>query len=159
MRLSHAREAVKLALDTLRKNKLRSGLTILGITIGISTVILISSAINGLNSNIDNFVSALGTNDLWIFRFEVFGRRPTTAELNRKELTYEDGIAMRALPHVLAVDPALTYQDFETGLGGSSVKAGTHKIQNTILYGATSSFSDTRDIQLKEGRMWTDQED
>jgi ABC-type antimicrobial peptide transport system permease subunit len=43
MRLSHAREAVKLALDTLRKNKLRSGLTILGITIGISTVILISS--------------------------------------------------------------------------------------------------------------------
>ncbi len=58
------KESVRLALDTLRKNKLRSGLTILGISIGISTVILISSAINGLNSNIDHFVRTLGTNDL-----------------------------------------------------------------------------------------------
>ena len=92
-------EAVKLALDTLRKNKLRSGLTILGISIGIAMVILISSAINGLNSNIDHFVSTLGTNDLWIFQFEPFGHRPTTEELNRKKLTYEDGVAMRSLPH------------------------------------------------------------
>ena len=87
----------KIALRALRRNKLRSGLTILGISIGISTVILISSAINGLNSNISEFVSALGTNDLWVFRFEPFGKRPTTEELNRKQLTYEDGIAMRSL--------------------------------------------------------------
>jgi putative ABC transport system permease protein len=95
-----SRESVKMALDTLRKNKMRSGLTILGILIGIATVILISSAINGLNSNIDNFVSTLGTNDLWIFHFEPFGHRPTTEELNRKKLTYEDGMAMRSVPHV-----------------------------------------------------------
>jgi putative ABC transport system permease protein len=78
MRLIDAKESLKLAFDTLRKNKLRSGLTILGISIGISTVILISSAINGLNTNIDNFVRTLGTNDLWIFQFEPFGKRPTT---------------------------------------------------------------------------------
>ena len=106
-----------MALETLRKNKLRSGLTILGISIGISTVILISSAINGLNTNIDQFVRSLGTNDIWVFRFEPFGHRPTTAELNRKELTYEDGIAMRALPYVVAVDPDLTYQNFQLGIG------------------------------------------
>ncbi|MGB6744634.1 MAG: ABC transporter permease [Terracidiphilus sp.] len=159
MRLSHAREAVKLALDTLRKNKLRSGLTILGITIGISTVILISSAINGLNTNINQFVSALGTNDLWIFRFEVFGRRPTTAELNRKQLTYEDGLAMRNLPHVVAVDPELTYQNFQTGLGSVSLKAGTHKISNTIINGATTEVTQTKNVELQEGRMWTDSEE
>ena len=89
---SDSKESIRLALDTLRKNKLRSGLTILGISIGISTVILISSAINGLNSNIDHFVRTLGTNDLWIFQFEPFGKRPTTEELNRKKLTYEDGV-------------------------------------------------------------------
>src|SRR3974390_1285112 len=107
MRLSDAKESIHLALDTLRKNKLRSGLTILGISIGISTVILISSAINGLNTNINNFVSSLGTNSLWLFHFEPFGHRPTTEELNRKKLTYEDGAALRDLPHVIAVDPEL----------------------------------------------------
>jgi putative ABC transport system permease protein len=159
MRLTHAKEAVKLALDTLRKNKLRSGLTILGITIGISTVILISSAINGLNSNISNFVSTLGTNDLWIFQFEPFGKRPTTEELNRKKMTYEDAIAMRSLPHMVAVDPELTEQNFQTGLGDVSLKAGTHKISNTILNGATSEVNQTADVQVQEGRLWTDAEE
>ncbi|HTX75531.1 MAG TPA: ABC transporter permease [Terracidiphilus sp.] len=159
MRTIDAREAVRLALDTLRKNKLRSGLTILGISIGIATVILISSAINGLNTNIDQFVRSLGTNCVWIFQYEVFAHRPTTEELNRKKLTYEDGIAMRSLPHVAAVDPELTYQNFQTGLGAVSVKAGTHKISNTILNGTTSQVKDVVDIQMIAGRMWTEPEE
>lgn len=159
MRLSHGKEAVKLAFDTLRKNKLRSGLTILGIMIGISTVILISSAINGLNTNINQFVSTLGTNALWVFQYEPFGKRPTTEELNRKKMTYEDAIAMRSLPHVVAVDPELTYQNFQTGLGSVSLKAGTHKISNTILNGTTSAVAKTKDINLLEGRLWTESEE
>src|SRR5580658_8095688 len=158
MRLRDSQEAVRMAFETLRTNKLRSALTVLGISIGISTVILISSAINGLNTNIDSFVKSLGTNDLWVFRFEPFGRRPTTEELNRKQLTYEDGIAMRSLPYVAAVDPGLTYQNFQTGLGSVSVKAGTHKISNTILNGSTSAVKETQDIELIEGRMWTESE-
>jgi putative ABC transport system permease protein len=148
-----------MALDTLRKNKLRSGLTVLGISIGICTVILISSAVNGLNSNIDQFVRTLGTNDLWAFHFEPFGKRPTSEELNRKKLTYEDAMAMRNLPYVVAVDPELTYQNFQLGIGNVSIKRGTHKIQNTILNGSTSAVKDTNDIQMLEGRMWTDSEE
>src|SRR5579863_4253760 len=110
MNFNDAKESVHLAFETLRKNKLRSGLTVLGISIGSATVILISSAINGLNTNIDQFVRSLGTNDLWVFHFMPFGHRPTTEELNRKKLTYEDALAMRQLPHVSAVDPELTYQ-------------------------------------------------
>ena len=159
MKLRDSKESVLLALDTLRKNKLRSGLTILGISIGISTVILISSAITGLNTNIDQFVKSLGTNDLWVFRFEPFGKRPTTEELNRKQLTYEDGVAMRSLPFVAAVDPGLTYQKFQTGLGSVSIKAGSHKISNTILNGSTSAVKETQDIELIEGRMWTEPEE
>ncbi|MFZ1938311.1 MAG: ABC transporter permease [Terracidiphilus sp.] len=157
--IGQTREAVKLALDTLRKNKLRSGLTILGISIGITTVILISSAINGLNSNIDRFVSSLGTNDLWIFHFQPFGHRPTTEELNRKKLTYDDGEAMIGLPHVVAVDPELTYQNFQTGLGSVSLKAGTHKIENTILNGNTTAVTKVQDVELTQGRMWTESEE
>jgi putative ABC transport system permease protein len=159
MRLSDSKESVLLALDTLRKNKLRSGLTILGISIGIATVILISSAINGLNTNIASFVNTLGTNALWVFHFEPFAHRPTTEELNRKRLTYEDAIAMRSLPYVAAVDPELTSQNMQTGIGSVSLKRGSHKIQNTILNGTTTQVKDTAEIELTEGRMWTDSEE
>ena len=159
MRLCDSKESILLALDTLRKNKLRSGLTILGISIGISTVILISSAINGLNTNIASFVNTLGTNALWVFHFEPFGKRPTTEELNRKRLTYEDAIAMRSLPYVAAVDPGLTSQNFQLGVGSVSLKHGAHKIQNTILNGSTTEVKETADIELTEGRIWTDSEE
>ncbi len=56
----HNRESVHLALQTLRENKLRSGLTILGIVIGVTTVITISSVINGLNNRISDWVSQMG---------------------------------------------------------------------------------------------------
>ena len=71
------RESVKMALQTLRANKLRSGLTVLGIVIGVSTVITISSAINGLNKRVGDWVSSLGTNVIWVFHMPVIGVRPT----------------------------------------------------------------------------------
>ena len=159
MRLSDSKESVLLALDTLRKNKLRSGLTILGISIGISTVILISSAINGLNSNIDDFVKSLGTNDLLVYRFEPWGRRPTTEELNRKEITYADGVALRGLPYIVAVDPWISYQNFQYDLGFVSIKHGSHKVQNSILNGSTTAIKAAGNFDLLEGRMWTDSEE
>jgi len=157
--LRDSQEAVRMALETLRTNKLRSGLTVLGISIGISTVILISSAINGLNSNIDGFVKSLGTNTFWIFRFEPFGGRPTTEMLNRKQLTFEDGMAIRALPHVVAVDPALRYQDFQLGIGAVSIKYGKRKITNTILGGDSTDLAKTSNVNVVKGRLWTEDEE
>jgi putative ABC transport system permease protein len=158
MHIHESQESIRMALSTLRANKLRSALTILGILIGISTVILISSAINGLNSNINDFVNKLGTNVIWAYHFEPFGHRPTTEELNRKKIAYEDAVAMRSLPHVVAVDPELTYQNFQTGLGKVAIKRGTRKIQNTIINGATTEVTRVVDVQLGEGRMWTENE-
>ncbi len=62
-----AGESVKMAFDTLKANKLRSGLTILGIVIGVTTVIAISSIISGLNNRIADFANSMGTNTIWIF--------------------------------------------------------------------------------------------
>jgi putative ABC transport system permease protein len=68
-------------------------------------------------------------------------------------------MAMRQLPHVLAVDPGLVIQNFQLGVGNVSLKHGTHKIQNTILQGDTSDIKQTQDIQLLEGRIWTESEE
>ena len=158
MRLIDARESVRMAMDTLRTNKLRSGLTVLGIVIGVTTVITISSVVNGLNNNVQNWVNSLGTNVFWCFHMPVIGVRPTTEMLTRKKLTYDDAMAMRALPHVVAVDPGLRYFQPQLGVGDVAVKYGKKKVQNTILEGSTSAIKDTDDVQLTSGRMFTDDE-
>jgi putative ABC transport system permease protein len=155
MKLSDSKESVRMALETLRTNKLRSGLTILGIVIGVTTVITISSVINGLNNNVEALVQAVGSNILWVFHMPVIGVRPTIEQLQRKKLTEEDAVAMRSLPHVVAVDPSKTYQDFRFNLGALSVKYKGHKVQHTILDGTTAAVSDVYDLHLTSGRMYT----
>src|SRR5271163_4621240 len=156
MRIINTKETVKMALDTLRTNKLRSGLTILGIVIGVMTVIIISSVVNGLNNNVSSLVESLGTNVIWVFRFPVIGVRPTTEMLTRKQLTYDDAMAMKELPHVVAVTPGLQYRD-NTGVEGTvAVKYDTKKIEGTTLEGDTASVKDVYELDLKEGRFFED---
>ena len=156
MRIGDAKETVTMALDTLRANKLRSGLTILGIVIGVMTVIVISSVINGLNSNVSGLVESLGTNVIWVFRFPVIGVRPTTEMLTRKQMTYDDAMAMKDLPHVVAVTPGLQYRDKSGVEGTVGVKYGSKKIEGTTLEGDTASVKDVYQLDLKEGRFFTD---
>jgi putative ABC transport system permease protein len=148
-----------MAADTLRSNKLRSGLTMLGIMIGVTTVILISSVINGLTYNVNDLIKSLGTNVYWVFRFPVFGNRPTQEMLARRQLTYEDAIALRELPHVLAVDPSQQYRSPTGRLGSFSLKYKGRKVQNTILQGDSEQQPMVYDLDLTEGRFFTDQEE
>ncbi|HUZ96992.1 MAG TPA: ABC transporter permease [Edaphobacter sp.] len=156
MRISDGKETVVMALDTLRTNKLRSGLTILGIVIGVMTVIIISSVVNGLNSRVEGLVKSLGSNVLFVFRFPVFGQRPTTEMLTRKQLTYDDAMAMRELPHVVAVSPALQYTDNNSPdrAGVTSIKGGGKSMQGTILEGDTPAQKDVSELDMREGRFF-----
>src|ERR1700734_803017 len=156
MQIADTKETVTMALDTLRANKLRSGLTILGIVIGVMTVIVISSVINGLNSSVAGLVESLGTNVMWVFRFPVIGVRPTTEMLTRKQMTYDDAMAMKELPHVLAVTPGLQYRDNSGVEGTVAVKYGTKKMEGTTLEGDTASVKDVYDLNMKEGRFFND---
>jgi putative ABC transport system permease protein len=155
MRMGDFKETVTMALGTLRANKMRSGLTILGIVIGVMTVITISSVVNGLNSGVEGLVQSLGSNILFIYRFPAFTGRPTTEMLTRKQLTYDDALAMRLLPHVVAVSPALQYTD-NTAPGRSGVtaiKGGGKNMQSTILTGVSDEEKDVSDLDMLDGRF------
>jgi putative ABC transport system permease protein len=156
MRIVDTKETIKMALDTLRTNKLRSGLTILGIVIGVMTVIIISSVVNGLNSNVSSLVESLGTNVIWVFRFPAIATRPTTEMLSRKQMTYEDAMAMKDLPHVVAVSPGLQWRDNTGQQGSVAVKYGTKKMEGTVLEGDTASVKDVYDLNIKDGRFFSD---
>ncbi len=156
--LADQSETIRMAFDTLRTNKLRSGLTILGIVIGVMTVIVISSVVNGLNNNVSNIVQSLGSNVLFVFRFPVFSGKPTTEMLTRKQLTYDDAVAMRSLPHVVAVSPTLRFaQQVAFGqIGTTGIKGGGHALQGTTLEGDTPALKDVHDLDLASGRFFND---
>ena len=159
MAQGQTRESVKMALETVRTNKLRSGLTILGIVIGVTTVITISSVINGLNNRVQDFVSSLGSNVFWVFHLQVIGVRPTTEMLARKKLNLDDVIALRTLPHVVAADGAFQHVKPMFRVGDVAVKYNGKKIAGTILQGDTAQVTDVNDFPLIQGRMFTDDED
>jgi putative ABC transport system permease protein len=159
MTTADVRETTQMALNTLRANKLRSGLTILGIVIGVMTVITISSIINGLNANVSGLVESMGTNVIWVFRFPVIGVRPTTEMLTRKQLTYDDAMALKDLPHIVAVSPSLRYQRFDFNSGTVTVKYGQRKVESTSLGGDTASAKDVYDWNMISGRYFTEQDE
>src|SRR5579875_1603042 len=153
MAVTQQREAVGMALDTLRSNKLRSGLTILGIVIGVMTVIIISSVINGLNSKVSDLVASFGTNILWVTRLP-FAQRPTPEELLRKYLTQDDADAIAQLPHVVAAGASLRYQN-PTSFGSSkgTAKYGQRKAENLIIAGDVAANAMVYDQKVAEGRF------
>jgi len=158
MRASDQRESVKMALDTLRANKLRSGLTILGIVIGVMTVIMISSVINGLNSSVSSLVASFGTNVIWVFRFPVIGVRPTAEMLARKQMTYDDMVAVSQLPHVVAASASLQYTNYQFNEGSVVAKFGQRKADNVSLEGDTPNDMMVYDKVISEGRFFTQTE-
>ena len=150
-------EAVRMALDTVRKNKLRSGLTILAIIIGISTIILVSSVISGLNKNVQDSISEMGSNIIFAFHQNVFQfGRPSEEMRKRKELTREDAEAMRDLPHVQSVTVGIRYFRPEFNMGTYAVKYKDRKTKNTILEGDTPQVKDVFDFKMVEGRWFTE---
>jgi putative ABC transport system permease protein len=152
-------ESIKMALDTLRTNKLRSGLTILGIVIGVTTVITISSVINGLNNRVAEFADSLGTNVFWVFHLPFATGRPTTEQLNRRKLTLDDVMALRNLPHVTAADGGHQHVRPQFRVGEVSVKYNGKKVAGTMLQGSTAEIADVTDLTFLQGRLWTDDED
>jgi len=152
-------EEFVLALDTLRKNPLRSALTILGIVIGITTVITVSAMINGLNDNVLAGIRELGSDTIIAYRFPWAGlSHPPSAWFTRKELQPEWAEDMEKLPHVLAASPSMRIFMPQFGSGTADVRRGAYRAKNVILQGNSPSINRIFDMKIQFGRPF-DQND
>lgn len=96
-----------MAIDTLRSNKLRSFLTIIGVVVGVITVMLISSIISGIQLAVEQQVKAFGTRSIFVYKMDVgirFGR-PSREERMRPNLTLDDALALRGLSELETAVP------------------------------------------------------
>src|SRR3990172_5399986 len=107
MRFDDVKESALMAVDTLSANKLRSALTVLGVSVGVITVIFMVSIIQGLNKSFAQQIEALGSNVIWVTKFDPsFGRQPSSEEIHRKDLTLDDAEAIRKeAPSIVGVSP------------------------------------------------------
>lgn len=107
MNFADIRESSLMALDTLRANKLRSALTILGVSVGVITIIFMVSIIQGLNKAFADQVESLGSNTIFVSKFDPsFGRPPGPEEIHRKDLNMADADALRReAPSIAGVSP------------------------------------------------------
>jgi putative ABC transport system permease protein len=134
------------ALESLSGNKLRSGLTVLGIVIGVAAVIAMLAVGRGAEASITGSISGIGTNLLFVFRGD-----PGDNIRNPKPLTIEDANALRdqfAAPSIAAVAPALQ-GDVTVSFGG----------EQTIpqLFGVTPDYFQVRNLNVAEGEMITEE--
>jgi putative ABC transport system permease protein len=148
MRFEDIKESALMALDTVRANKLRSSLTILGVTVGVVTIIFMVSIIQGLNKAFADQIESLGSNTIFVAKFEPsFGRPPGPEEIHRKDLTMDDAEALRReAPSIAGVSPihrmlAVTarYQDKQT--------------ETPILFGVTPYYEFVHSQYVARGRF------
>jgi putative ABC transport system permease protein len=133
---------------------------VLGIVIGVAVVIGVSSIGRGLDENVRQIVSSIGSDVVFAFHLEPFTfGRPTEEMRTRKELTNDDAVAMRDLPHVKAVNAGVRYFRPELGVGSFAVKYQDRRAKNTILEGDQASAKDVFDLQIAKGRWFSEVDD
>jgi len=160
MRKSEFAEIVQMATETIRTNKMRSGLTVLGIVIGVAVVIGVSSIGRGLDDNVRNRLATVGSNVIFAFHIDPFTFGRLTQEMrSRRELVLEDADALRDLPHVKAVAALLRLIRQELGTGTYAVKYQDRKAKNTILEGNSATMLDVEDLPLTSGRWISEFDD
>src|SRR5437879_12554626 len=101
-------EGVVIAFDAIRTNKVRAGLTILGITVGVLVVTVMSAAVHGINAGVSKAVAAAGPTTFFLTRWPAAanncnGSADSCTWLRHRPLTLDQGKAIRTLPSVAAM--------------------------------------------------------
>jgi len=144
--------AVKIALSGLRRNVLRSALTVLGVVIGVGTIIAMVGIGNGARAQVESQVASLGENVLMVYPGSTTGAR-SGVRLgwgSSASLTVDDAEAIKAeAPGVAAVSPEY-YLYTQAAAGSLNWK--------TKVYGESSEYLDIRQWPIASGEPFTEED-
>jgi putative ABC transport system permease protein len=151
MPLRNLDEGVGIALEALRSNKLRSALTILGVVIGVTTVMAIASMVQGIRTQIFNAIDTAGPTAFYVMRF--FSQTP----LNPDRLPYE--VRIRPVLETTDVEaiarvPDVAYAGLWVQLF-QRVEYQGERTQTVTVFGADNGFMDIQGGTLLRGRLFS----
>ncbi|HEY2981627.1 MAG TPA: ABC transporter permease [Anaerolineales bacterium] len=141
-------EAVHIAWEAIRKNKIRSLLTMLGIIIGVAAVIIMVAISAGTEATIQEQITSLGSNLVFV---QGAFTRGGPGQPPQGGLVYDDAAAIQeGVDGVVSV----VVEQFST----ETVKAGDIALEDVEILGTTTGFPSVRDMELADGRYFNDQE-
>ncbi|MCG7858543.1 ABC transporter permease [Flavihumibacter sp.] len=136
---------LKMALDEFRSNKLRTFLSLFGITIGIFCIIGVLATVNSLEANVQKDIKALGSNTIFIDKWDYSGQVPYWKLVNRPTPKFEElSLLKKAVPEASNVAFALQRMD--------KIEFEDQKLENVRIYGITEDFSNIQSISVIDGR-------
>ena len=157
----NVRENLGLALDTLRSHKFRSFLTVLGVLIGTTTVIAVTSIIAGLDKQLVDVAEQFGTRTLWVYKLQLGAPHMLTREERlRKPLSYEDAMAIKeqaASAETVSVELFRAMGDF--GVPPVTARYKGRDMLDALFVGVTADHLRLINATLGLGRFFTEADD
>ncbi|MCX6593975.1 MAG: ABC transporter permease [Acidobacteria bacterium] len=149
--------SIGLAVDSMKAHKLRTFLTLLGVLIGVLSVVLVGAAIEGLGVTANDITSkAFGTETYLIAQIASPGglsRRQVFEKLRKnKQIRKEDLAHLRMI-----TGDQILYSPYQQR--AEDVKAGERTFEGAIIIGVAAALADIRDVAVADGRFFTDQEE
>jgi ABC-type antimicrobial peptide transport system permease subunit len=156
-------ENTYMALTTLRENKMRSFLTVLGVVIGITALLSVVSILVGVYGDVNSYLSDYGANTFFIFRFNsgIHTSGLSPEERARRVLTLEDAEAIQQLcPAVRAVSASVfpRFENFGPARGPVTARYLGKEISGVDYHGALPADEEVFNTRPREGRFFSDAE-
>lgn len=158
MKTQILRDTLATVFDSLRTHKLRSALTLTGVIIGTSVVVMVGAVLSGLSARIAAVTEKSAPNAIYFTKEERIGpsfARQTAEERARKELTYEDALAVATLDKPLAVSPQKIRGSYGPAANKAALTAKGREAINPLVLGVWENFPEVVVVNVERGRFFT----
>ena len=155
IRAGLVKEVVAMAFDTLRGNKMRSALTVLGVVIGITSIVGMTAMIRGFDQSLREMISTIGPNTIFIQRF---GISSFAGGAEFKDLIKRPNLSISDARAIEEQAGTIQFVDIELGAGGPPTQRrvfyGTQKTKGLIVFGTSEYFAEGTRIPFLGGRFF-----